>query len=192
MYKESDWIFPLLVELNSRKDLPALVFMFSRKGCEKEASNVGQKLLTISRKSQVVPEHLEISKKLAAAIKSDKRNSEDQSQFFPEPPAKNLPLPPDCTFAGLCDGKEQEYWLGRIRNKGGLYKLLKFGIGVHHAGLPRDYKAAVEALFRLGMLKVVFATATLALGISNIFISPVFTFQICQQRLWCLFMIAPI
>ncbi|KNC50877.1 DEAD/DEAH box helicase [Thecamonas trahens ATCC 50062] len=39
------------------------------------------------------------------------------------------------------------------------------GVGVHHAGLPRKYREAVERLFRAHYLKLVVATETLALGI---------------------------
>ncbi|MCZ6567988.1 MAG: DEAD/DEAH box helicase, partial [Actinobacteria bacterium] len=43
---------------------------------------------------------------------------------------------------------------------------LDAGVASHHAGLVPAYKEAVEELFELGYLKVVFATETLALGIN--------------------------
>ena len=40
------------------------------------------------------------------------------------------------------------------------------GVAFHHSGISADVKAVVEALFRLGKIKVIFSTATLALGIN--------------------------
>ena len=43
---------------------------------------------------------------------------------------------------------------------------LERGIAAHHAGLIPTFKEAVEELFQEGLVKVVFATETLALGIN--------------------------
>ncbi len=43
---------------------------------------------------------------------------------------------------------------------------LKAGIGAHHAGIVPIFKETVEELFSAGLLKAVFATETLALGIN--------------------------
>ena len=43
--------------------------------------------------------------------------------------------------------------------------LINRGIGYHHSGMSPNLKSIVEALFRIGKIKIVFATATLALGI---------------------------
>jgi ATP-dependent RNA helicase HelY len=43
---------------------------------------------------------------------------------------------------------------------------LSRGIGAHHAGMLPQFKETVETLFQRGLLKVVFATETLALGIN--------------------------
>ena len=44
--------------------------------------------------------------------------------------------------------------------------LIKAGIASHHAGLLPAWKALVEKLFQMGLIKVVFATETLAAGIN--------------------------
>ncbi|KAF3922981.1 hypothetical protein ABW20_dc0102888 [Dactylellina cionopaga] len=43
---------------------------------------------------------------------------------------------------------------------------LRRGIGIHHAGLSRKLREVTETLFRMGYLRVVIATETLALGIN--------------------------
>src|SRR5690606_22039604 len=43
---------------------------------------------------------------------------------------------------------------------------LEAGLAAHHAGLVPAFKETVEELFKRGLIKVVFATETLALGIN--------------------------
>jgi hypothetical protein len=43
---------------------------------------------------------------------------------------------------------------------------IQYGIGIHHGGMRKEYKDAVERYFRLRQIKVVFATGTLAVGIN--------------------------
>lgn len=43
---------------------------------------------------------------------------------------------------------------------------LRRGVGMHHEGCKKNYKDAVEILFRRGYLRVVFSTGTLAMGIN--------------------------
>ena len=43
---------------------------------------------------------------------------------------------------------------------------LKRGVAAHHAGLVPLFKEGVEGLFASGLLKVVYATETLALGVN--------------------------
>ncbi|KAK9443925.1 DEAD-like helicase [Metarhizium brunneum] len=50
--------------------------------------------------------------------------------------------------------------------KPGIVDALRRGMGVHHAGMNREYRQVVEILFRKGFLRVVVATGTLALGIN--------------------------
>eukprot|EP00388_Colpodella_angusta_P007709 GDKJ01021591.1.p1 GENE.GDKJ01021591.1~~GDKJ01021591.1.p1 ORF type:complete len:1383 (+),score=486.63 GDKJ01021591.1:256-4149(+) len=47
-----------------------------------------------------------------------------------------------------------------------LLDALRRGIGVHHEGTNKKYRQVVEVLFRMGYLRVVLATGTLALGVN--------------------------
>lgn len=47
-----------------------------------------------------------------------------------------------------------------------LLDALQRGIGVHHEGTNKKYRQVVEVLFRMGYLRVVLATGTLALGVN--------------------------
>ena len=47
-----------------------------------------------------------------------------------------------------------------------LIQAFRIGLGVHHSGLNKQYRMAVEVFFRRGFLTVVIATGTLSLGIN--------------------------
>ena len=53
-----------------------------------------------------------------------------------------------------------------VLDYGGWLTNLEAGVAAHHAGLVPAYKEVVESLFADGLLKLVFATETLALGIN--------------------------
>ncbi|MGO3151455.1 MAG: DEAD/DEAH box helicase [Galactobacter sp.] len=106
--------------------LPAIVFVFSRKGCEAAVAQCvryGLRLTTAAEEAQ-------IEEVLAAS-------------------AARLPAE-DLEVVG--------YWPWRE----GLLR----GIASHHAGLLPVFKEAVEQLFARGLVKVVYATETLALGVN--------------------------
>ena len=54
----------------------------------------------------------------------------------------------------------------KLRQADQIFYLSRGGVGVHHAGLIPRLKEYIELLFTMGLLKVVFATETLALGIN--------------------------
>ncbi|KAF4777168.1 DEAD/DEAH box helicase [Colletotrichum scovillei] len=56
--------------------------------------------------------------------------------------------------------------LDDLRIKPRLIDALRRGLGVHHAGMNRQYRQVVEMLFRKGYLTVIVATGTLALGLN--------------------------
>jgi activating signal cointegrator complex subunit 3 len=61
--------------------------------------------------------------------------------------------------------EELQPLLDKIRDVN-LRHTLSFGIGLHHAGLPREDKALVEELFATNRVQILISTATLAWGVN--------------------------
>mmetsp|Transcript_56412 Transcript_56412/g.106154 ORF Transcript_56412/g.106154 Transcript_56412/m.106154 type:complete len:795 (+) Transcript_56412:28-2412(+) len=102
--------------------LPAIVFIFSRAGCDeaaKKAARARSYLLSTSEESEVM----------------------ERIEFFREANAE------------LALDSERLEWLSR-------------GVAAHHAGLLPIEKSFIESLFQDNLIKVVFATETLAAGIN--------------------------
>ena len=116
---ESPSITYILEQLASRDMLPAIYFIFSRRGCDKAVEEMGDLSLVNERE--------------AAALKV--RIDEFMSRN------------PEAGRAGQVEP---------------LYR----GIAAHHAGILPAWKGLVEELFQQGLIKVVFATETLAAGIN--------------------------
>jgi len=113
-------------ELDAGALLPAIYFIFSRKGCEDAMLQCLRSGLRLTKPS----ERDEIKRVLA------ERTSELPDE--------------DLGVLGYHDFAEA----------------LSRGIAAHHAGMLAAFKEVVEELFARGLIKVVFATATLALGIN--------------------------
>ncbi len=110
----------VISKLAERNMLPAIYFIFSRRGCDKAVENI--KDLSLVSYSEV---NL-ISQRLDIYLKNNKEGIKDKFH---------------------CEA-------------------LKRGIASHHAGLLPAWKELVEELFQQGLIKVVFATETLAAGIN--------------------------
>ena len=105
--------------LYSRDMLPAIYFIFSRRGCDKAVEELGN--VTLVNQAEAKQLHRQIDEFL-------RRNPEAGRPGQVEP----------------------------------LYR----GIAAHHAGILPAWKGLVEELFQQGLIKVVFATETLAAGIN--------------------------
>lgn len=121
---------PSRVDVTQRLDgaglLPAIVFVFSRVGCDAAVSQCTRSGLRLNTEAEV----------------TDIRRIVDAR-------TKDLP---DADLGVL------GYWEWR--------EALERGFASHHAGLLPAFKETVEELFVRGLVKVVFATETLALGIN--------------------------
>ncbi|WP_182542964.1 DEAD/DEAH box helicase [Halosaccharopolyspora lacisalsi] len=112
--------------LNSSGLLPAIVFIFSRAGCDAAVSQCVRAGLRLTSEAELA----EIREVV-----------EERTSNLPED---------DLEVLG--------YWEWR--------EALERGVGAHHAGLLPAFKETVEELFVRGLVKAVFATETLALGIN--------------------------
>ena len=115
----------VIPQLQERRWLPAIYFIFSRSGCERALRRFledGGSLLEPDRRAEV-----------EEAIGNTLR---DYPSIIPETEVNGL----------LLDG-------------------LRRGAGLHHAGVLPALKRLTEVLFERGLVKVVFATETMSLGI---------------------------
>ena len=106
--------------------LPAIVFVFSRAGCDGAVRQLLAKDVRLTNRAERAA-LLEIAERHGAALREADKAAIDWTTFV----------------RGLADG-----------------------LAAHHAGLLPVCKAVVEEGFTRGLLKVVFATETLALGIN--------------------------
>ena len=106
-------------QLHQREMLPAIYFIFSRRGCDRAVTAMGN--VTLVNEEEAAQLKLKIDEFLA--------------------------WNPDAGRAGQVEP---------------LYR----GIAAHHAGILPAWKGLVEELFQAGLIKVVFATETLAAGIN--------------------------
>lgn len=111
----------MLTQLQQREMLPAIYFIFSRRGCDQAMAEIS---------------------KLPMTLLTDQEAAELRSRVD-EFRARN----PE---AGRPDQIEPLYQ----------------GIAAHHAGILPAWKGLIEELFQQGLIKVVFATETLAAGIN--------------------------
>ena len=118
--KVSGPTLPGIVSKLQQKDmLPAIYFIFSRKGCDKAVQAVAHLNLVTQAESELLKRRIDTF----------------------------IDRNPDAIRANQLDP---------------LYR----GIAAHHAGILPAWKSLVEELFQAGLIKVVFATETLAAGIN--------------------------
>ncbi|MEN9225674.1 MAG: DEAD/DEAH box helicase [Thermostichus sp. DRC_bins_24] len=110
----------VLENLRQRDMLPAIYFIFSRKGCDAAVASVG-------------------ALDLIATPEERQRLAQQIDQFCQETP----------------EAVRQDHLSALYR-----------GIAAHHAGMLPAWKGLVEHLFQQGLVKIVFATETLAAGIN--------------------------
>ncbi|KAF6004020.1 hypothetical protein F1559_000175 [Cyanidiococcus yangmingshanensis] len=128
LFRSSVPSYPFLVRcLRSRHLLPAIIFVFSRNGCDRAVTDVLRERGSVKLVSR--PERAELEARMAAF-------------FEVHPELRENP-----------DSQKR-------------YESIVEGIAAHHAGMLPLWKALIEQLFQANLIKVVFATETLAAGIN--------------------------
>ena len=116
----------LLERLDEQKMLPAIVFVFSRDGCDAAVDQCRTSLGRLTTEAQ---------RSRIRAIAEEHTDGLDDSDL-------------------------------RLLGYGRWLDALESGLAAHHAGMVPPMKEAVEEAFIAGLVKVVFATETLALGVN--------------------------
>jgi ATP-dependent RNA helicase HelY len=114
----------MIEELEARRWLPAIYFIFSRVGCERALDDVlaeGRPLLDRAQRR-------EVEQAIGEAV-------------------------------------EETPVLGASDLNQTIFQAMALGVGVHHAGILPSLKRLTEVLFERGLIRVVFATETMSLGI---------------------------
>lgn len=123
----SNDLLQVIPELERRAQLPAIYFIFSRRGCQEALQRCSFHAFDLT-----TPEEKERIDVIAHS-----------------------------RLATLRDPDEMALYNRTVDSA-----MMRRGLAVHHAGLLPYHKELVEELFQAGLIKVVFATETLALGIN--------------------------
>ncbi|KZT04532.1 P-loop containing nucleoside triphosphate hydrolase protein [Laetiporus sulphureus 93-53] len=181
----------LVSDLHSRGDLPALLFNFDRKACEKMAQSIldvlenaeeewraqspewQAKLKQWERwKAQAKNRERQLERQLRQKQGEDEPRAPDspaswESTFDPSEPLSHYSFASISTAYSMNDLEDEIRQLQRWSSvPDWAFRALRRGVGVHHAGMNKRYRSLVESLYRMGFLRVVVATGTLALGIN--------------------------
>ena len=123
----SNDLLAVIDELQKQRMVPAIYFIFSRRGCREALQRCSYHSLDLTNDQE---------KGTIEAVAAERLRE-------------------------LKDADEMALY-NRMVDSG----MLRRGLAVHHAGLMPFHKELVEELFQLGLIKVVFATETLSLGIN--------------------------
>ncbi|MEI6063728.1 MAG: DEAD/DEAH box helicase [Pseudanabaena sp. ELA748] len=118
-YKILPTVRDVIAHLRQRDMLPAIYFIFSRRGCDQAITALGKVSLVNAEESLILKHQVD-------------------------------------------DFRKENPDIGKPNHIDALYR----GIASHHAGILPAWKGFVEELFQQGLIKVVFATETLAAGIN--------------------------
>ena len=175
--KDCPGTIQVLKQLQARDMLPAIYIIFSRAGCDRAVGQLDNAVLVSHQEAEQIENFLlhfflDRNPDLQQALLNEfsQRNptiSELLHDFIAKNPEAETKL-----AHYLNQNPNQQYALWEfLTTKSQVIRIdqvdpLLRGIASHHAGLLPAWKELVERLFEMGLVKIVFATATLAAGIN--------------------------
>ncbi|THH31062.1 hypothetical protein EUX98_g3125 [Antrodiella citrinella] len=186
-----DNIVYMLSDLHASGDLPTLLFQFDRTGCEVMAIHLLRTLEDNERKwRENSPEwttkirkwerwqagakaRQRLSEKAAKKQKGEKEEDAPRAEpastweetFNPDDPSSEFSFVGKSTYT-MTDLENALNEMAWVSIPQWALDALRRGIAVHHAGMNKAYRSLVESLYRLGFVRVIICTGTLALGIN--------------------------
>lgn len=175
--KDCPKIYQVVQQLQNKDMLPAIYIIFSRRGCDKAVEMIEGLALVSSEEGQQIESillyffltnNVELQTTLLTHFASV---NPDLAELLRDYLADNEQA--EVNLANyLTANPNQKYLLwqflcenSQIARIDQIEPLMR-GIASHHAGLLPAWKELVERLFEMGLVKIVFATATLAAGIN--------------------------
>ena len=175
--KDCPKIYQIVQQLQKKEMLPAIYIIFSRRGCDKAVDTIEGLALVTPEEGQQIESILlyffltnnidlqslllghftesdpELSQLLRDYLANNQQAEVNLANYLSANPNQKYLL-----WQFLCENSQ----IARIDQ----IEPLMRGIASHHAGLLPAWKELVERLFEMGLVKIVFATATLAAGIN--------------------------
>lgn len=170
-------ILMVIEQLQERDLLPAIYVIFSRRGCDQAVQELDDLVLVNEAEARAIAyrllvfflsENPDLQEQLLAFFAVENPILQEKLRNF-------LANNPDATsqlldFLGENASEQRLIWQFLAERS----QFIRFdqlepitrGIAAHHAGVLPVWKELVEQLFELGLVKVVFATATLSAGIN--------------------------
>ena len=175
--KDCPKILQVVQQLQAKDMLPAIYIIFSRQGCDRAVDQLDSLMLVSPKEALQIESillhffltnNLEVQNSLLAYFaESDQQLADLLWEYLAANPDAEANL-----AEYLTANPNQKYLLWQfLCDRSQIAKIeqiepLMRGIAAHHAGLLPAWKELVEKLFELGLVKIVFATATLAAGIN--------------------------
>ena len=175
--KDCPSIKTIVKQLSHNNMLPAIYIIFSRRGCDQAVESLAYlNLVTLEESKKILLyllkflmiENLELQEKVIEFAKKEHEIAHEKIMSFI---ANNQGAEEELVNYLIEKPLFKERLLRFLAENSELVRTsqiepLTRGIAAHHAGILPAWKELVERLFELGLVKIVFATATLAAGIN--------------------------